>query len=525
MTDSSSPSKSRPAELAAFMLYRQHFQASVVAQNPGLANPEISKIIGRQWKTEPQEVRDSWDALAEEEKARHQQQYPNYKYQPRRKGKRPAALDSSALNGAGAELWCGKCGRRSITTPSTPGTPFTPRAAPPMLPPLAAATGSPAPYSRDGYQIPPLAKKAPMAAPPDFRRRPSGPGIDMLQLRDSLNDDVMSPQTPSNKRRRLSPQGWTNASSTQPLRRPSIQGRMDPPPRPNGMVKSPDSSLTLPPLQIQGRSVEAMVMSISALNKIKVLAKISPPLAVPGPTSPTYQIRGAVVAVEGEDHDSILQVTRWLAEELNRDEKLCIRIFDANSDRDVPMSDGGAAAERDTNGGTGFQNYHETIIGWHKRSQELIQFITTVPTHYSGGPQSLVETSGAIPSVVASTGNRRTPVALIPAYMLTHSNQAAIRIPINDAYAPDAHWQWAATLWRGIVGPDLTIWIKRCGREEINRCGGVEVREDARAVIVRNEEGKGGMDARAQRRLAFEVGESIRTISRADGENHNRMEQ
>ena len=49
----------------AFMLYRQHFQASVVAQNPGMTNPEISKVIGRRWKEEQQEVRDGWDALAE----------------------------------------------------------------------------------------------------------------------------------------------------------------------------------------------------------------------------------------------------------------------------------------------------------------------------------------------------------------------------------------------------------------------------------------------------------------------------
>ena len=47
------------------MLYRQHFHAAVVARHPGLANPEISKIIGRQWREEDQEVKDTWDALAE----------------------------------------------------------------------------------------------------------------------------------------------------------------------------------------------------------------------------------------------------------------------------------------------------------------------------------------------------------------------------------------------------------------------------------------------------------------------------
>lgn len=51
--------------LTAFMLYRQHFQGAVVLRHPGLANPEISKIIGRQWREEEQEVKDTWDALAE----------------------------------------------------------------------------------------------------------------------------------------------------------------------------------------------------------------------------------------------------------------------------------------------------------------------------------------------------------------------------------------------------------------------------------------------------------------------------
>ncbi len=49
----------------AFILYRQHYQAQVVAQNPGLANPEISKIIGEQWRDQPVEVKNEWKRLAE----------------------------------------------------------------------------------------------------------------------------------------------------------------------------------------------------------------------------------------------------------------------------------------------------------------------------------------------------------------------------------------------------------------------------------------------------------------------------
>lgn len=49
----------------AFILYRQHYQSAVAAQHPGLANPDISKIIGEQWRQQPAEVKNEWKILAE----------------------------------------------------------------------------------------------------------------------------------------------------------------------------------------------------------------------------------------------------------------------------------------------------------------------------------------------------------------------------------------------------------------------------------------------------------------------------
>lgn len=49
----------------AFILYRQHYQSSVVAKNPRLPNPEISKIIGEHWRTLPEDTKQEWKALAE----------------------------------------------------------------------------------------------------------------------------------------------------------------------------------------------------------------------------------------------------------------------------------------------------------------------------------------------------------------------------------------------------------------------------------------------------------------------------
>ena len=50
---------------AAFILYRQHHQQAVVAQNPGLANPEISKIIGDHWRNSSIENKEHWKLLAD----------------------------------------------------------------------------------------------------------------------------------------------------------------------------------------------------------------------------------------------------------------------------------------------------------------------------------------------------------------------------------------------------------------------------------------------------------------------------
>jgi len=117
-----------PRPRNAFILYRQHHQASVAANNPGLANPEISKLIGEQWREQPDDVKESWKRLAEEEKVRHQQLYPDYRYQPRRGGKSGAAHSGGARpisSGGDDPGRCNRCGGKLIATPRTPSTPFT----------------------------------------------------------------------------------------------------------------------------------------------------------------------------------------------------------------------------------------------------------------------------------------------------------------------------------------------------------------------------------------------------------------
>ncbi|KAI1165829.1 hypothetical protein F5B18DRAFT_660133 [Nemania serpens] len=118
-----------PRPRNAFILYRQAWQGHFAAQHPGLANPEISKLIGEKWREQPESVKNQWKQLAEEEKIRHQRQYPGYRYQPRRGGKNGSGRPTSSIGETPGR--CPKCGGRYIATPRTPTTPFS-VASPPL---------------------------------------------------------------------------------------------------------------------------------------------------------------------------------------------------------------------------------------------------------------------------------------------------------------------------------------------------------------------------------------------------------
>lgn len=322
------------------------------------------------------------------------------------------------------------------------------------------------------------------------------------------------------------------------------QPNMGPPSQPSPMQQPPrnaypnrsntfDESLRLPPLQTQilnttsssshrpdthidsqARSVEAMVMNIPYVNKIKLLGKISPPLRVPGPTSPAPQTRGAVVAIEGADRALVAEVgdfiTKYLLKEpscivqtWNISDKLSlgaptkIEIADA---RTLPSS---PAPLDDRAGQEPFIDYLTIISEWHRKSCEIAKFITTtpLPPHHASITSSSIESKP-----------KALPVALMPrGFSLTISDEFACRIPIKDSYAPVDHWQWMATLWRGIIGPDLTVYTKRVDRDELDRLGGVEMRSDCKGIIVRVLE-TDKMEEKTARRLGFEVMEAVRGV-------------
>ncbi|ORY01407.1 mating-type m-specific polypeptide mc, partial [Basidiobolus meristosporus CBS 931.73] len=72
----------RPAN--CFFLFRKDKQAEIFATNPGITNMEVSRIIGKMWKSISVEEKRRYQWMAEKIKLDHQAKYPDYKYTPNR---------------------------------------------------------------------------------------------------------------------------------------------------------------------------------------------------------------------------------------------------------------------------------------------------------------------------------------------------------------------------------------------------------------------------------------------------------
>merc|ERR1712061_863409 len=69
----------------AFMVWSQLERRKIVENNPDKHNAEISKELGRRWKLLDEEARQPYIDEAERLRLLHQKEYPDYKYNPRKK--------------------------------------------------------------------------------------------------------------------------------------------------------------------------------------------------------------------------------------------------------------------------------------------------------------------------------------------------------------------------------------------------------------------------------------------------------
>ncbi|KAI9888791.1 MAG: hypothetical protein M1814_006296 [Vezdaea aestivalis] len=68
----------------SFILYRQYYHPIVVADNPGIHNNDVSRIVGAKWKDETLAIKNHFKTLADHAKKEHEQKNPLYQYAPRK---------------------------------------------------------------------------------------------------------------------------------------------------------------------------------------------------------------------------------------------------------------------------------------------------------------------------------------------------------------------------------------------------------------------------------------------------------
>ncbi|CAH0772624.1 unnamed protein product [Bemisia tabaci] len=73
----------------AFMVWSQIERRKICEQQPDMHNAEISKRLGRRWKMLSEDERQPFIEEAERLRLMHLQEYPDYKYKPRKKAVKP----------------------------------------------------------------------------------------------------------------------------------------------------------------------------------------------------------------------------------------------------------------------------------------------------------------------------------------------------------------------------------------------------------------------------------------------------
>ncbi|XXG97528.1 signal recognition particle subunit [Hypoxylon texense] len=531
-----------PRPRNAFILYRQHYQGQVAARHPGLANPEISKLIGEQWREQPDDVKESWKRLAEEEKIRHQRQYPDYRYQPRRGGK---TANTRPLSASGEDPGhCPKCGGRYIATPRTPSTPYSA-----ATPEFAKPTSNMPPYQTPNSRV----------IENDHLRRGSisstmsSDGLDRRYLKHPTDEYAML--SPDAKRRRTDVSGLYHPNSPSSMayvlgephyQHPSVSGHQSNPtggfgpgslPRPGihyhqpqpGYVAAPqhhiqarprastsyqpptrpstgfDESLRLPPLQTQvpnspAKSSEAELArappaSTSAsshgtglgimngnigharqaqptqhmppkypfLFKLDILQQVTQPL----PFQP-FKTRGPFIAIETHDSELSRQVARVVRNALAEPDsgKYAVKIWEDETAQSVeaqmsmPEEWKGLDDHQLDLDERQLMVYKARMLKWDIESIMIERYIT-------GQSQPSSKTSGE--GGESTKSESRLPVAIVAdGWSLTISERYADLLRVRDAYSARDHWQWLATLWRGNIGADLTIYVSRVPEAEIS---------------------------------------------------------
>ncbi|KAF2760515.1 hypothetical protein EJ05DRAFT_498479 [Pseudovirgaria hyperparasitica] len=304
-----------------------------------------------------------------------------------------------------------------------------------------------------------------------------------LPLPPSMPPPLLSPPNDPSSRLRLAPLG---PSTPVPLSTPTTAQHH---------ISSPDDRPT---------PASTLATSRPFTEKIERLARVSRPVRERYPGA-----RGVLIAVEGDDAVAAAALARLLHATLGREEGDFVtrleegvgdvfkeqgkereeveeteRDGEGKGEREAE-SEKEAEGKRETNQELSMRDYINTIAAWHTRNLAI--------TTYLRG-------SDTTPQPKPTTPQSPLPVLLTPNYQLHTTDTFTTLIPIHDAFSPDAHYAHLASLWRGITGPDLTVYLRDVSRAQLGREEAVHLLPRSNAIrIVKERGGRRVEEERAER--------------------------
>ena len=219
----------------AWILYRSH-KLRELPPVQGRAQAVVSKLVSDMWKNESESVRLEYERMADQRKAEHQQMYPDYRFQPLKKGEKLKQREK--LKQEKQQARSEKKTRRGATSTastSTTSAPPPPPSTEPVMPPVVYATPYGMPPGYTMMQMPYYMSYTNSEA----RFGPAGPSPP-LSAAPSPSETVNSP-SPLSKSAELPQPSTSNSVRTSPI--PESQVSSASQPLPANMLCVPQSLL------------------------------------------------------------------------------------------------------------------------------------------------------------------------------------------------------------------------------------------------------------------------------------------
>lgn len=242
-----------------------------------------------------------------------------------------------------------------------------------------------------------------------------------------------------------------------------------------------------------------------AFAKIDILNQVAVPMKIS-----QGEARGLVIAVEGDKPGAAHAVADWLGKYLGP--------IGGNKDR-IHVMDGPAVGE------TVFhqEQLFDVVKSWHGKNRQVLEILRGAPaedvTNESDGKdQGQNASSGAdrakldASALDTSVKGELPPIVIFRNYLLNATDTAAGQLQLRDLYGVDAHWNWTACLWRGLIGPDLVVYVRDTDSRDLDS---IDILNKPHALVVPRSKSSpaaikgavGGVRPAALRRLGFEVRE------------------